>query len=108
MKTTKKPPAAQVELAEKAAAMVAANSGASPYEPPVKLLTREQVLAMLGGLTYPSLFGWIRDGLFPPGIELGAVSGKGRVVWLEHEVLKWIADRPRRLLKGRKSVKEEA
>jgi predicted DNA-binding transcriptional regulator AlpA len=85
MKSSKKAPAAQV-----------------------KLLTREQVLAMLGDVTYPSVFGWIRDGLFPAGIELGAVSGKGRVMWIEAEVLAWIAARPRRLLKGRKPVKEDA
>jgi predicted DNA-binding transcriptional regulator AlpA len=69
-------------------------------EPVSRLLTRLEVLALLN-VTYPTLWGWVRDGHFPPPRELGW-GKKGRIGWVQSEVQAWIASLPKRLPKGTK------
>lgn len=67
-----------------------------------KLLNRDDVLDLIG-ISYPCLWGWIRDGKFPAGRDLGG-GKKGHVVWIEEEVMDWVRSRPKRLPKGTKEV----
>ena len=97
MNPTKKAPSAQVELADSAATMVAATE---PPRAPIKLLNRDQVLDLIG-VSYASLWGWIRDGKFPAGRSIG-FGKKGHVAWIESEVMDCIKSRPVRLPKGSK------
>jgi predicted DNA-binding transcriptional regulator AlpA len=94
MTTTTKAPAAQVELVNKAAATAAAN-------PPIRLISRAEVLDIVG-VSYASLWGWIKDGSFPPGRALSPGTKKGRICWIESEVQAWMLSLPVRLPKGSK------
>jgi prophage regulatory protein len=82
---TKKAPAAQVESANKAAAMVAANQ--------VRLISKPEVLDRVG-VTFPTIWKWMREGKFPRSRELG-----GKTAWIEAEVEAWIAGLPERKYK---------
>jgi predicted DNA-binding transcriptional regulator AlpA len=65
-----------------------------------KFISRKQVCALVG-VTYPSLWGWIKAGHFPPGRKLGIGTGnRNKIVWLESEVLEWMTTRPLQLPKG--------
>lgn len=86
MNPTKKVPAAQVEPAQKVAAMVAANQ--------VRLISKPEVLDRVG-VTFPTIWKWMREGKFPRSRELG-----GKVAWIESEIEAWIASLPVRRLKG--------
>ena len=60
------------------------------------LLHRPQVLELLG-VTFGTLYDWMRRNEFPCPIELGPEGGKNTaMVWLACEVDEWIANRPRR------------
>jgi predicted DNA-binding transcriptional regulator AlpA len=65
---------------------------------PVRLLSRAEVTD-LAGVTYVALWGWIRDGKFPPGRSIGS-GPKAHVAWIESEVEDWIRSRPKRIPKG--------
>ena len=72
--------------------------------PPVlRFLSRDEVLKMLR-VSYGTLFGWIREGNFPPARELNSSERASRIYWLEHEVLEWMANRPPRLPRGTRTV----
>lgn len=72
--------------------------------PPVlRFLSRDEVLKMLR-VSYGTLFGWIREGRFPPARELNSSERASRIYWLEHEVLSWMANRPPRLPRGTRTV----
>jgi prophage regulatory protein len=90
MNSTKKAPATQVESANKVAAMVAANQ--------VRLISKPEVLDRVG-VTFPTIWKWMREGKFPRSRELG-----GKVAWIESEVEAWIASLPVRRLKGDEAV----
>ena len=63
-----------------------------------RLLTKAEVLALLG-VTYTTVFTWMREGQFPLSIELGPPGGRStKIAWLADEVYAWIASRPRRKL----------
>jgi prophage regulatory protein len=47
------------------------------------------------GLSYPTIWNWMRSGKFPRSREVG-----GKSCWLEHEIDAWILSRPVRKLKG--------
>lgn len=83
---TQKAPAAQVECANKAAAMVAANQ--------VRLISKPEVCDRVG-VTFPTIWKWMREGKFPRSRELG-----GKAAWIEAEVEAWIASLPERQYKG--------
>jgi predicted DNA-binding transcriptional regulator AlpA len=63
---------------------------------------KDEVLELLG-ISYPCLFGWIRDGKFPPGRSIGT-GKKGHVAWIESEVHDWIWSRPARRPKGSRAA----
>lgn len=84
MSTTTKAPSEQVENANNAAAMVAANQ--------VRLISKPEVLDRVG-VSYPTLWLWMREGKFPRSRELG-----GKSAWIESEINSWITNRPIRRL----------
>jgi predicted DNA-binding transcriptional regulator AlpA len=61
----------------------------------VRLMHRNEVLALIG-VSYPCLWGWVREGKFPSALALGD-GKKGHVAWLAEEVEAWIKSRPRRM-----------
>jgi predicted DNA-binding transcriptional regulator AlpA len=67
--------------------------------PPLRFLSRDEVLKLVG-VSYPTLWAWIRAGTFPPARELSGNTRASRIYWLEHEVLTWMANRPPRLPRG--------
>ena len=69
-----------------------------PTERPLRLLSKVQVLDRVG-VTYTTIWTWMRQGIFPRSIRLS--DGKcPRVAWYEHEVEAWLANRHRQRLKG--------
>ncbi len=65
-----------------------------PRAPPVRLLDRHEILAITG-VSYPTVWAWMCDGRFPRSREVG-----GRSMWLSSEIECWLANLPRRRLKG--------
>lgn len=61
---------------------------------PARLISKPEVLERVG-VTYPTIWAWMRQGKFPRSRELG-----GKIAWIESEVNEWIANRPVRRLKG--------
>jgi predicted DNA-binding transcriptional regulator AlpA len=59
-----------------------------------QLLERKELIAKVK-LTYPTIWKQMREGTFPHSRAIG-----GKVVWVEAEVDEWIANLPRRRLKG--------
>lgn len=90
MRTSAKP-AAQATPARKTATAKA--KPANPFSD-TRLLSKAQVLAV-AGVTYPTLWTWMRNGTFPRSRVAG-----GRSMWLSTEVEAWLAALPIRPLKG--------
>jgi predicted DNA-binding transcriptional regulator AlpA len=59
-----------------------------------RLLQKREVLAITG-LSYPTIWGWMRLGKFPRSRIVG-----GKSMWLASEVQAWVAGLPVRPLKG--------
>ena len=77
-----KKPVAQVAFAEKAA------------PPTVRLLGKAEILAITG-VTFPTIWAWMRAGTFPRSRAVG-----GKSMWRSDEVEQWLAELPVRPLKG--------
>ncbi|MGO8924850.1 MAG: helix-turn-helix transcriptional regulator [Xanthobacteraceae bacterium] len=77
---------AQPAFARKAAALRAASR--------LRLLTKPEVLA-IAGVTFPTVWSWMRGGTFPRSRIVG-----GRSMWRSDEIDKWLAGLPVRPLKG--------
>lgn len=122
---TKTKPAAQVPFAKKAAALKARISPKTRYladaakvleqkaaeqfgyyqhdtqrvhapraPPDTRLLSRPEVVKIVG-VSFQSLWAWMRAGTFPRSRIVG-----GRSMWLSSEIDGWLADLPVRPLKG--------
>jgi predicted DNA-binding transcriptional regulator AlpA len=65
-----------------------------------QLLSKAEVLKRVG-VSYPTLWNWMRQGKFPRSRVLGELGSKtARVVWFEDEIELWIAGLPLQTLKG--------
>jgi predicted DNA-binding transcriptional regulator AlpA len=62
--------------------------------PVPRLISKPEVLDRVG-VTFPTLWAWMRAGTFPRSRDLG-----GKACWLESEIDAWIENRPIRRLKG--------
>lgn len=63
-----------------------------------RLLSKREVVAMVG-VSYPTLWSWMRRGDFPRSVRL--TDGPcPRVAWFASEVQAWLRSRPRSRLKG--------
>lgn len=63
-------------------------------ESAVRLISKPEVLDRVG-VTFPTIWKWMREGKFPRSRELG-----GKSCWIESEVEAWINALPTRRLKG--------
>jgi predicted DNA-binding transcriptional regulator AlpA len=72
----------------------------APSNPPtIRLIFKPELLALVG-VSYGSIFTWMRDGRFPLARELGPPGGRSsRIAWIESEVLAWLGSRPKRRMK---------
>jgi predicted DNA-binding transcriptional regulator AlpA len=59
-----------------------------------RLIFRSELIDAVG-VSYVTVWSWMRAGTFPRGRDIG-----GRTAWIESEVAAWIASRPIRRLKG--------
>jgi predicted DNA-binding transcriptional regulator AlpA len=65
-----------------------------------RLLRRAEVLQIVG-VSFPTLWAWMRAGRFPRArITGGGASGRSKSVWLSNEVEEWLSALPIRRLKG--------
>lgn len=120
--STTKRPAAQVVLAKKAITTKVANerkrqqpawlqrpmpalqndpppalewlSDANQSQGPPRLLSKAEVCA-IANVSFPTIWSWMRAGTFPRSRVVG-----GKSAWLSTEVENWLANLPRRALKG--------
>jgi predicted DNA-binding transcriptional regulator AlpA len=72
-----------------------------PHGSPVHLLDKNEILAITG-VSYPTIWLWMRQGKFPRSRVIGGDGGKSsnKSVWRSDEVEAWIAALPVRALKG--------
>ena len=124
VKATKRP-AAQAAYAKKAAALKTASEAKRPQPPwlrqqalaaptytppkpehinaahrsqgPPRLLSKSDILAITN-VTFPTIWAWMRAGIFPRSRVIGGSSSKS--MWLSTEVEDWLAGLPVRPLKG--------
>jgi len=61
---------------------------------PLRLISKAELLERIG-VTFPTIWQWMRDGKFPRSRELG-----GKACWIESEVEAWINALPKRRYKG--------
>jgi predicted DNA-binding transcriptional regulator AlpA len=61
-----------------------------PDGEPRRFIYKAQVLERTG-LSFPTIWGWMRRGLFPQAVDLN-----GQSAWFEHELNQWFDERPRR------------
>jgi predicted DNA-binding transcriptional regulator AlpA len=73
--------------------------------PAVRLLSKGEVCAITG-VTFPTLWQWMRNGQFPRSRVIGRGSNS-RSVWRSDEIEAWLAGLPVRSLKGDPSSSEE-
>jgi predicted DNA-binding transcriptional regulator AlpA len=68
-----------------------------PVKPGQGLLSKPQMLEVIGSPAYSTVWGWMKDGYFPLPIELGPPDGRTSLIaWRASEVYEWLATRPRR------------
>jgi predicted DNA-binding transcriptional regulator AlpA len=78
------------------------NSAPAEVSGPIKLLSKKEVLALLG-VSNVTLWDWIRKGHFPASVVIGPDGGhRSKQGWIDTEVYKAIANAPRRMPKGTK------
>jgi len=64
-----------------------------------RLISKSQVLQLIGDPAYSTVWEWMRAGTFPLPIELGPPGGRSSMIaWYADEIVDWIANRPRRKL----------
>jgi predicted DNA-binding transcriptional regulator AlpA len=66
-----------------------------PPSLPLRMLTKPEVLLIAGGISYPTLWSWMRTGTFPRSRIVG-----GKSMWRSDEVEAWLNSLPLRPLKG--------
>jgi predicted DNA-binding transcriptional regulator AlpA len=70
--------------------------------PTVRLLSKAEILAITG-VTFPTVWAWMRAGTFPRSRVVG-----GKSMWLSSEIEQWLMELPLRALKGDAEVEEVA
>ena len=69
--------------------------GARAPPPLVERLLSKYEVMTITGMSYPTLWAWMRDGRFPRSRIVG-----GKSMWLSTEIEEWLAGLPVRPLKG--------
>jgi predicted DNA-binding transcriptional regulator AlpA len=90
----------QVESARAAAVLKAAETlvAKSCENNSVRLIFKPELLRLIG-VSYGSIFSWMRAGKFPLAREIGPGGRATKIAWIESEVLEWLAARPQRQVK---------
>jgi predicted DNA-binding transcriptional regulator AlpA len=81
-------------VSKKNAAQGVADKAAAPSAPPVRLISKSEVLSMVG-VSFPTVWSWMRAGTFPRSRVVG-----GKSKWRSDEIENWLAGLPVRPLKG--------
>jgi predicted DNA-binding transcriptional regulator AlpA len=63
-------------------------------EPPLKFICKRDLLIKIGGLSYTTVWAWMKAGTFPRSRTVG-----GKTVWIEDEVDRWMRSRTLSTLK---------
>jgi predicted DNA-binding transcriptional regulator AlpA len=96
-----KTPLPQIDLPDNKPERVRA---ADRAQGPPRLMSKPEVLAIVG-VSYPTLWEWMRKGRFPRARVLGGFPTKdGKSAWLSSEIDEWLAGLPVRRLKGDEAV----
>jgi predicted DNA-binding transcriptional regulator AlpA len=66
----------------------------------IRLLYKPELLKLVG-VSYGSIFSWMRAGKFPLAREIGPGGRSTRIAWIEQEVLDWLAARPQRRIRSK-------
>ena len=70
-----------------------------PTTPGRLLISKPQVLQLIGNPANSTVWGWMRAGTFPLPIVLGPPGGRSSMIaWYADEIHDWIANWPRRKL----------
>jgi predicted DNA-binding transcriptional regulator AlpA len=64
----------------------------------IRLIFKPELLDLIG-VSYGSIFSWMRVGKFPMSREIGPGGRGTRIAWIESEILEWLAARPQRRMK---------
>jgi predicted DNA-binding transcriptional regulator AlpA len=89
-------PTTQQTIDESTAGWVAANLHTERVS--IRLIYKPELLRLIG-VSYGSIFAWMRTGKFPLAREIGPGGRSTRIAWVEREVLDWLAARPQRRIK---------
>ena len=65
----------------------------------IRLIYKPELLALVG-VSYGSIFSWMRRGKFPLAREIGPGGRTCRIAWVESEIQDWLAARPPRRMKA--------
>ena len=65
----------------------------------IRLIYKPELLALVG-VSYGSIFAWMRRGKFPLAREIGPGGRSTRIAWIESEIMAWLAARPQRRMKA--------
>ena len=65
----------------------------------IRLIYKPELLALVG-VSYGSIFSWMRRGKFPLAREIGPGGRSTRIAWIESEIMAWLAARPPRRIKA--------
>jgi predicted DNA-binding transcriptional regulator AlpA len=66
--------------------------------PQTSLIHKPELLALVG-VSYGSIFAWMRTGKFPLAREIGSGGRSTKIAWIRAEVEAWLAARPQRQLR---------
>ena len=69
----------------------------------VVLLTKKEVLRRVG-VTYPTIWTWMKEGLFPRSVVLQPTQKYSKVAWREEDIDEWCKARPDSKLFGGKPI----
>src|SRR5512132_2252228 len=64
----------------------------------IRLIYKPELLRLVG-VSYSSIFDWMRRGKFPRAREIGPGGRSTRIAWVRAEVETWLAARPQRQLR---------
>jgi predicted DNA-binding transcriptional regulator AlpA len=65
----------------------------------IRLIPKAELLRLLG-VSYSSVFAWMRAGKFPLAREIGPGGHSCKIAWRADEVAAWLAARPQRRIKS--------
>jgi predicted DNA-binding transcriptional regulator AlpA len=62
---------------------------------PTRLLRKREVLAITGVREYSTIWRWVKDGNFPPPLQLNTSTKNSTIAWKASDIEAWINSRQR-------------